>query len=883
MSSNIAALTRLPAPASTATPWRIHVYAHTHWDREWYQPFERFRMQLVAAVDLIIEVLERDPAFTTFVLDGQTIVLDDYLAVRPHMRDRLRQLVMAGRIEVGPWYVLPDEFLVSAESMVRNLLEGRRGAAAMGGALNVGYLPDPFGHVAQLPAILAGFGIGSVVFSRGMGDEFAQLGSEFTWLSPDGRSSVLALVQTATNTNGYCNAEVLSKAHADSDVPLSVSPQELVGPLAVHLASHATASGLLFAAGCDHETINPELPQLLDQLGSLVDVPIELCGLARHVAQVEESLRTGEAELPAYSGELRGALHAPLLAGIFSARIPLKQDNVRVQTLLERVVEPLRAIAHVADVLPADVGMLQHAWRIAMQNQPHDSIGGCSTDVTHLDMPPRTRAVEQVCAGMLEDVAIAAGSVDRPLVWNPHPMALGGVASRSDGTRVLVEGVPALGCAALDDVAVAASGQEQVACARRMIESDRFVVTALDDGIRIDVKSPDGQITHTLHRALEIVDRADGGDEYDFGAIDGDREIVATLVAAESQPVAPGIVELVLTHRISIPRELAADRRTRSATAEEHEMVTSLQLAAGQPWVGCRVEWQNRSLDHRLRVRVALGAAATSSVADSHHAMVERPVRPAPARVEWTQDPIPSQHCEAGVALDAVDGDRGVALLTRGLHEYEAVIDADGHAALELTILRSIGWLSRDDIAGRPCHAGPELATPDAQCIGAHCVELGIAPYEGTWQQARIPRLIRAHAAPPFVIEPIEREFRQHSGQQARERDVLAVAGNPSRAERVARLGSSLISTSGAELVACKPADDGSGDIVLRWANPYRSPEPVVLEVSVPVESITAVRLDELPDAGWEPEVELSAAAGRATWQLPAGALASVRVATGVR
>ncbi|HYD47243.1 MAG TPA: hypothetical protein VEB21_02785, partial [Terriglobales bacterium] len=113
----------------------LFVVPHTHWDREWYQTFQDFRCRLVRLTDRLLDLLERDPSFSHFHFDGQTIVLEDYLEVRPENRPRLRRLIATGRIAVGPWYVLPDEFLVSGESLIRNLQIGHRIAAQFGPVL----------------------------------------------------------------------------------------------------------------------------------------------------------------------------------------------------------------------------------------------------------------------------------------------------------------------------------------------------------------------------------------------------------------------------------------------------------------------------------------------------------------------------------------------------------------------------------------------------------------------------------------------------------------------------------------------------------------------------------------------------------------------------
>src|SRR5262245_45680186 len=166
-------------------PVRAFWVGHFHWDREWYRTFQAFRARLVDAVDVLLHLCDADPDYR-FLLDGQTIAVEDYLAVRPHRAARLRELVEARRVTIGPWYVQPDSLLPAGESHVRNLLEGRRSGAVFGGASRIGYTPDSFGHPAQLPQILAGFGLRAFVYWRGHGDELADLPPEYDWQAPDG-------------------------------------------------------------------------------------------------------------------------------------------------------------------------------------------------------------------------------------------------------------------------------------------------------------------------------------------------------------------------------------------------------------------------------------------------------------------------------------------------------------------------------------------------------------------------------------------------------------------------------------------------------------------------------------------------------------------------
>ena len=232
--------------------FRYLVVPHTHWDREWYLPFEQFRLRLGSVVDGVLDTLERDPSFTSFTLDGQAIVLEDYLEVRPENEGRLQALLDAGRLEVGPSYVLPDEILVGGESLVRNLLLGRRVCRRFGvEPSGAGYLPDSFGHPAQLPQILAGFGIRTFLFSRGMGDEIDDVGVVFRWRA--GPAEVVAC-QMLPHYDNF--ARLTWYDDAEERVRAIV---ERFG----ELLRGAGQDEIVLANGSDHLPVEPELPEIL--------------------------------------------------------------------------------------------------------------------------------------------------------------------------------------------------------------------------------------------------------------------------------------------------------------------------------------------------------------------------------------------------------------------------------------------------------------------------------------------------------------------------------------------------------------------------------------------------------------------------------------------
>ena len=405
----------------------VIVVPHTHWDREWYRSYQSFRMQLVELVDQLLDLLESDPAYAHFQLDGQMAVVDDYLEIRPHARERIEALATAGRLSMGPWYILPDEFLVSGETLVRDLQLGLRTATAFGGAMDVGYLPDMFGHVAQMPQLLRLAGFAHTVVWRGVPEAVDR--SAFWWSAPDGST-----VRAEYLLDGYGNG-----AHLPTDA------KDLLGAIdrfAERFADFLLEDQpLLWMNGTDHL-----LPQ--SWLGRVV---AEANGIDEHrhlrVGSLADYLAVAPAEgLPAWSGELRSGARANLLMGVASNRVDVKQAAARVERDLERLAEPLAALHLPADAWPGP--FLDIAWREVIRNSAHDSICACSHDDVGLAVLHRFAEADQIAVGVTDRaLAAAAGSMaDAGLaVLNPSARPRRGVVElRLDG-RDVVEGTQLLG------------------------------------------------------------------------------------------------------------------------------------------------------------------------------------------------------------------------------------------------------------------------------------------------------------------------------------------------------------------------------------------------------------------------------------------------------
>ena len=373
------------------------VISHTHWDREWYLGFETFRLRLVDLIDGVLELLEAQPGYV-YHLDAQTIVLDDYLEIRPHARGRLEAQIAAGRLLVGPWYVQNDFFLTSGEATFRNLKEGMARANAFGACMKVGYMPDQFGLAGQLPQILRAFGIDTAVFGRGYtfwektpeGRVHRRQPTELWWDSPDG-SRVLGVHLC----NWYNNAQRFS---ADVDKSTRYARK-----IIADFGDRPQTSQLLLMNGVDHLEAQPDLLGILAAVQQrLPDVEIRQSSLPTYLAATRKEL-AGLANVPVWKGELRQGADYDMLVGTLSSRVYLKAQNVRAQNRLEKVVEPLFALAKLAGfagLAPHDE--LAYAWRLLMQNHPHDSICGCSVDAVHDRMEDRTARLMELTAALTD-------------------------------------------------------------------------------------------------------------------------------------------------------------------------------------------------------------------------------------------------------------------------------------------------------------------------------------------------------------------------------------------------------------------------------------------------------------------------------------------------
>jgi membrane-associated phospholipid phosphatase len=728
----VGALSGLSAPIAVAwlrrrARWHAIVVPHTHWDREWYERFEGYRARLVPMVSKLLDLLERDDTFRSFTFDGQTIAIEDHLEKRPDDRARIERLVRAERLFIGPWYVLADNLLVSGESIVRNFQEGLRVAATFGRALRVGYVADPFGHPAQTPQFLRGFGYGTYVFSRGVGDEGERVGAEFRWEAPSGdRVLAMHLVDHYSSGLRLFGDLVLVPEKDETPEQLRRRVRERLPTMLDVATAYANGASLLFMAGDDHVEAYPRLPEAVTAMRKAAP------NLDVRIGSLEEFTATLTVPPGSVTGEMVRGRYRPILRGVNSTRVWIKQENAACERLLLQRCEPLDALAG-----GAAGDELRALWRLLLQNHPHDSICGCSIDAVHdVDMAPRferVRAVGEALAARLERTLSGTGA--EPVVWSDVPWDRDGV--------VELEGVPTrVRCVAFGfGPATRAAGAGVSSPSNGVIENEALRVEVAADGSFAIIDRATGARSGPQNMLL---DEGDRGDEYTYsyaGPTIGSRDLAGTITTKVSGDRATITVALDLR----LPVGLRDDRLARSPELVSCPVQAEISLDAGARRVEVRLVVTNNARDHRLRVLCETDTRALTHVVGAAFAWLQRETRVSPRR-GWIEQPTAERCVHDLVAVEGAT--RGLAVGVDGLREYAVLHDG---RTITITLIRAVGWLSRGDLPERKGHAGPALETPSAQCIGTREYRYCVVVLGGEMSLPRASREIGEWLSPPWL------------------------------------------------------------------------------------------------------------------------------------
>ncbi|MGN1099113.1 MAG: glycosyl hydrolase-related protein [Christensenellales bacterium] len=407
----------------------IIYFSGTHWDREWYQSRVGYRYKLVKVVDELIDYLERHEEFRTFYFDAQTVVLEDYCEARPENRDRLTKLIGDGRIVVGPWYCMPDEFLVSGEALIRNLLTGHKLAKRYGAAeaWKNGYVCDIFGHIAQLPQIFNGFGIENAVLGRGTNESDTR--AFFNWISPSGNKLTVFKLQDMGGYGGFamevCGQRQKGRELDAEDPEFRKAARAYID----HALEYSPVKATVIFDAMDHEPVHTKTPDYIEEIKKMYpDCEVEHGNIERAFEIAKKGvLESKKGELIATAP--KKVLHLFLITNTLSARYDLKKRNDACQAKLEKNLEPLMFFAAESGFVPQG-NFMEFAWKNLLQVQAHDSICGCSVDRVHADMQYNYSQAESVYETLLSEYAqhltgefriLGKDGCDGFSVFNPMP------------------------------------------------------------------------------------------------------------------------------------------------------------------------------------------------------------------------------------------------------------------------------------------------------------------------------------------------------------------------------------------------------------------------------------------------------------------------------
>jgi alpha-mannosidase len=463
----------------------VAIVPHTHWDREWYSPFQTFRLRLVDLLDEFLPALENDLSYARFLLDGQMAVVDDYLEVRPEAEPTLRRLAATGRVAMGPWYTLPDEFLVSGETHIRNLQMGLERAAAFGGAMDVGYLPDMFGHVAQMPQLLSQFGFGHTVVWRGVPSAIDR--TAFRWRAPDGTS---------------IRAQYLARGGYGNGAAIPDDAKALVRRVQAHEheLGEMLVGGILFMNGTDHQVPQTWLGRVVAEANEIQDdYHFVVTSLAEYLTGPAAAPAEG---LPEWTGELRSGARANLLMGVGSNRVDTKQLAARAERSLEQLAEPLCALFLAPDKWPAS--LLHLAWREVVRNAAHDSICACSHDEVVEAVNHRYNEARQIADGLADRAVKAVGSsmaAAGPVAVNASARTRGGVVEVVVGDDAPIAGTQVLRSRPGGPTERRRMRPSDVASLLGQIRGQRFSDNFFVTDLTVDEGAPGDDVEITLHLA----------------------------------------------------------------------------------------------------------------------------------------------------------------------------------------------------------------------------------------------------------------------------------------------------------------------------------------------------------------------------------------------
>lgn len=715
---------------------RVHITPHMHWDREWYFTTEASRILLVNNMEEILTRLEQDTEYKYYVLDGQTAVLEDYFAVKPENRPRVKALVAAGKLIIGPWYTQTDTTLVSGESIVRNLMYGIRDCLAFGEPMKIGYLPDSFGMSSQLPHIYNGFGITRTMFWRGCSERHGTDKTEFLWQSQDG-SEVTAQVLPL----GYAIGKYLPEDEAGLRKRLDTYFEVL--------EKASVTKEILLPNGHDQMPLQQNIFAVMDKLREIY--PQRQFVMSRF-EEVFDHIDAHRDELATLKGEFIDGKYMRVHRTIGSTRMDIKIAHARIENKIVNVLEPLATLAWTLG-FEYHHGLLEKMWKEILKNHAHDSIGCCCSDKVHREVMSRFELAEDMADNLtcfyMRKIAdnMPQSEEDKLVMFNLTPWPREEVINttirlRASQFRLLDDRgneipyclrsareidpglidrqivhygnydpfmefdiqlnqiLPSMGYRTLYiEPHVAGKLLAAEKSSEALLENAFWEITLNDDGTLRLLDKASGLI---YDRALEIEESSDDGDEYDYSpsreewrltSAQGEHEVEVIHEAWQSRAV--------IRHRMAVPADLA-ERSARQQTGTlEAELTVTLSHNSRRIDVEARLG--NHVDDHRVRVLIPTPFTTDTVLADTQFGSLTRPVQDE-AMANWQEEgwkeaPLPVWNLLNYAVLQ--ERRNGMALFTEGLREFEVTGERQKNVCPDVASRRGGAWEGRFTAAPR--------------------------------------------------------------------------------------------------------------------------------------------------------------------------------------
>lgn len=776
---------------------KVHVVPHSHWDREWYFTTSRSKIYLMKDFKDVLDTLEENNEFKYFMIDAQASLLDDYLKWRPEDGKRIKELVEEKKLIIGPWYTQTDQMVISGESIVRNLYYGIDRCKDFGEHMRVGYVPDSFGQSAQMPQIYNGFGIDSSLFWRGVSDDMVD-NTEFIWEGSDG-SKVLA-VQIPF---GYYYGGNIPEDEED----LKKYLKDQIGKL----KKKASTNNVYFPNGFDQAPIRKNLPQILKKANEIdLENEYEISTIENYI----NAVRNERKEFKELKGEFVNGKHMRIHKSIFSSRADLKIMNNKLENYIVNVLEPLLTLSYsLGNEYPHLV--MKDIWKLMFENAAHDSIGACNSDTTNEDVYTRYKQARDLSTNLLDlhmrliSTQIKNNNEEITLtIFNAYPKTRSEVVEfeayipsedfiirnnkgevlnyivkeKEDITDYVLTQTIKLNPSkkiyipekvyrakiALSTKNINSLGYTQLAfelnkknqCEIEKDESNeienRYYKIVANSNGSIDILDKASNKIYKNQAVIE--DNGDDGDSYNYSPPRKDI-YVSSLDSLSKVKTNKSKVqeEMIMNYSMTIPASL--EERAEGRVSIEMPVEVKITLNNDDNIVNFKVNInKNEALSHRVRVLFNTEISSKFSIADQQFGIIERPTVLEEDLLLWERDerkweekPITIEAMQSFVTLE--DGNRGVALITNCVREYQIV--GDNLDTIALTLFRTFGYMGRENLLYRPGRASGEkiIETPDAQLLGQLDFEFNLYIYNESFDKAEVANTAKRILTPLQVYE----------------------------------------------------------------------------------------------------------------------------------